>query len=70
VARPACDTNRDCPSGLHCAWDGYCDGTPARTGGGPPGALDTGLSEDDALAIAVRAATKKYRTGSGTTARR
>ena len=45
-----------------CAWDGYCDGTPS--------ALDTGLSEDEALAIAVRAATKKYRKGSTTTARR
>jgi hypothetical protein len=55
VARPACDVDRDCPSGLRCAWDGYCDP-------GGPGPLDQGLSEDEALAAAVRAATKKYRT--------
>jgi hypothetical protein len=60
VARPACDVDRDCPRGLRCAWDGYCD---ASHDGGP-GPLDQGLSDDEALAAAVRAATKKYRTAS------
>jgi hypothetical protein len=55
VARPACEVDRDCPTGLRCAWDGYCDAAG-------PGPQDPGLSEDEALAAAVRAATKKYRT--------
>jgi hypothetical protein len=54
VARPACGGDRDCPRGLRCAWDGYCDGAPM--------AIDDTTSEDEALARLVRKATRKYRT--------
>lgn len=54
IARPSCGADRDCPSGLHCAWDHYCEATVIFT-------LD-GASEEESLAKAVRAATKKYKT--------
>jgi hypothetical protein len=56
VRRPACRTDVDCAEGNPCAWDGYC-GSPNMTV--PAGPTDE--DDEERLAAAVRAATKKYK---------
>lgn len=54
VVRPACSSDSECPSGARCAWDHYCDASPAP--------VDPGADEEERLAAAVRAATRRYQT--------
>jgi hypothetical protein len=53
--RPACDAERRCAGGERCAWDGYC---------GPASTVDEveSVSDEERLARAVRAATRRYQT--------
>src|SRR5262249_20673579 len=54
--RPACRGDADCGEEGRCAWDGYC-GAPSITV--PAGPIDE--DDEERLAAAVRAATKKYK---------
>jgi len=49
VVRPSCRSDVECPGGSRCAWDGYCDASPA--------VASDGATEEDRLASAVRRAT-------------
>jgi len=54
--RPACRSSEDCPSSGRCAWDGYCDAAPEAVD------VSADADEEDRLAAAVRAATRRYQT--------
>lgn len=59
VLRPACLGDDDCARGVVCAWDRYCGaGTPTAA------QADAEASDEDRLATAVRAATRRYRMAS------
>lgn len=57
ILRPRCQSGDDCLGSGRCAWDGYCEATPA------PGVERSMPAADDGerLAAAVRAVTRRYR---------
>jgi hypothetical protein len=63
LVRPPCHADDDCPGSARCAWDGYCG--PATTA-----EMDDGQTDEQRLARAVRAATRRYRTASAEDHRR
>jgi hypothetical protein len=54
--RPPCHSDANCAEGHVCAWDGYC-GAPSLTV--PAGPTDE--DDEERLAAAVRAVTKRYK---------
>jgi hypothetical protein len=55
LLRPRCLSDDDCAGGRRCAWDGYC-------GAASEADVDPGGTDEERLARAVRAATRRYRT--------
>ena len=60
LLRPPCRSDVDCQDGERCAWDGYC-GAATETEVNASGDTD-----EERLAAAVRAVTRKYQTAAGT----